>query len=138
MTGGQETPWEPELVTSQLVTVLGAFIFLHFKHFLCDYVLQNEYQRLSKRSYGELGGALHAVMHALATTPVFLLLRPSAGLALAVIAAELFFHYHIDWLKERILSEGKWGPKDKGYWRTFGVDQMLHNLTYVGIVAVAS
>jgi hypothetical protein len=126
------------LVTSQLATVLGAFIFLHFKHFLCDYVLQNDYQRRAKRSYGEFGGALHALVHALATTPVFFLLGPSLGLALAVVAAELFFHYHIDWLKERILAEGNWGPEDKAYWRTFGVDQMLHNLTYVGIVAVTS
>ena len=125
-------------MTSQLATVLGAFIFLHFKHFLCDYVVQDEYQRRSKRSYGKFGGALHALVHALATTPVFVLLRPSLGLALAVVIAELFVHYHIDWLKERILAEGSWGPEDRAYWRTFGVDQMLHNLTYVAIVAVAS
>ena len=122
----------------QLAAILAAFIFLHAKHFLCDFVFQTEYQRRSKRNYGYLGGAVHALIHALATTPVFILLRPPLGLALAVFIGELFFHYHIDWLKERILTERNWGPNDSGYWRTFGADQALHNLTYVGIIAVMS
>jgi hypothetical protein len=124
-------------VTSQLATVLGAFIFLLFKHFLCDFALQNEYQLRAKRTYGDIGGALHSCLHALATTPVFILLRPSLGLALAIVAAEFFVHYHVDWLKERILIERNWGVEDRAYWRMLGVDQLLHNLTYVGIIAVA-
>lgn len=124
-------------MTSQLATILGAFIFLHFKHYLCDFVLQNDYQLRAKRTYGDVGGALHACLHALATAPVFILLRPSLGLAVAIIGAEFFFHYHIDWLKERILAERRWGIEDRGYWRMFGIDQMLHSLTYVGIVAVS-
>ena len=125
-------------MTSQLATVLGALVFFQFKHFLCDYVLQNDYQLRSKRTYGHLGGALHATVHALATTPIFILLRPSFGLALAVVAAEIFVHYHIDWLKERIMAERMWGYEDRGYWRMFGIDQMLHQLTYIGIIAVTS
>ncbi len=125
-------------MTIQLASVLGAFIYLHFKHYLCDFALQSEYQRRGKRGYGQLGGAIHALTHALATTPVFLLLHPSAGLAVAIVAVEFFFHYHVDWLKERILAERNWGYEDRGYWRTFGVDQMLHNLTYVAIIAVTS
>jgi hypothetical protein len=125
-------------VTSQLATVLGAFIFLQFKHFLCDFALQNEYQLRAKRTYGDVGGALHSCLHALATTPVFILLRPSLGLGLAIVAAELFVHYHVDWLKERILIERSWSVADRAYWRMLGIDQLLHNLTYVGIIAVAS
>ena len=123
-------------MTSQFATILGAFIFLHFKHYLCDFVLQNDYQLRAKRTYGDVGGALHASLHTLATLPVFILLRPSLGLAVAIIGAELFFHYHIDWLKERILAERNWGFEDRGYWRMFGIDQLLHNLTYVGMIAV--
>lgn len=125
-------------MTSQLATALGAFVFLHVKHFLCDFALQNEYQLRGKRAYGEIGGVVHAVVHALATTPVFLLLQPTPGLAAAIVVAELFIHYHVDWLKERILAERNWGPEDRAFWRTFGVDQMMHMLTYVGIVAVAA
>ena len=125
-------------MTSQLATALGAFVFLHIKHFLCDFALQNEYQLRGKRAYGEIGGVVHAVVHALATIPVFLLLQPTPGLAAAIVGAELFFHYHVDWLKERILAERNWSFEDRGYWRMLGIDQLLHNLTYVGIIAVAS
>lgn len=129
---------EPEPVTSQIVTILAAFIYLHVKHYLCDFVLQNDYQLRAKRRYGDIGGALHVSLHAIGTLPVFVLLRPSLGLAIAIIVAELFFHYHVDWLKERILAERKWSFEDPAYWRIFGIDQMLHNMTYVVIVAVTS
>ena len=123
---------------SQLAVALGALALFQFKHFLCDFALQNEYQLRAKRTYGHLGGALHSFLHALATLPIFILLRPSFGLALAIVAAETFAHYHIDWLKERIMVERKWGVEDRQYWRMFGIDQMLHQLTYIGIVAVTT
>jgi len=81
---------------------------------------------------------MHSFLHALATLPIFILLMPSFGLALAIVAAETFLHYHIDWLKERIMVERNWGVEDRGYWRMFGIDQMLHQMTYIGIVAVTS
>ncbi|HZO54934.1 MAG TPA: DUF3307 domain-containing protein [Bryobacteraceae bacterium] len=123
---------------SQLAVALGALALFQFKHFLCDFALQNEYQLRAKRTYGHLGGALHSFLHALATVPIFILLRPSFGLVLAIVAAETFLHYHIDWLKERIMAERNWGVEDREYWRMFGIDQMLHQLTYVGIIAVTS
>jgi len=125
-------------VPSQLAVALGALALFQLKHFLCDFALQNEYQLRAKRTYGHLGGALHSFLHALATLPIFILLRPSFGLALAIVAAETFAHYHIDWLKERIMAERNWGVEDREYWRMFGIDQMLHQLTYIGIVAVTT
>lgn len=125
-------------MTGQLAVIFGAFAFLHFKHFLCEFPLQSAYQLRTKRIYGHPGGMLHASVHALATTPVFILLTPSLGLALAIVAAEFVLHYHSDWVKQRIVAARNWGPEDRGYWRMFGIDQMLHNLTYVGIVAVTS
>ena len=123
---------------NQIAVALGALVLFQFKHFLCDFALQNEYQLRAKRTYGHLGGALHSFLHALATLPIFILLRPSFGLLLAIVAAETFLHYHIDWLKERIMAERNWGVEDREYWRMFGIDQMLHQLTYVGIIAVTS
>ena len=113
-------------------------MFLHFKHFACDFPLQTDYQLRTKRIYGHPGGLLHASLHALATSPVFLLLKPPLGLALAIVATEFLLHYHIDWSKEQILASWNWQPEDRNYWRTIGIDQMLHNFTYVGIIAVTS
>jgi hypothetical protein len=125
-------------VPSQIAVALGALVLFQIKHFLCDFSLQNEYQLRAKRTYGKFGGALHALLHALATLPIFIVLQPTFELALAIVAAETFVHYHIDWLKERIMVERNWGVEDKGYWRMFGVDQMLHHMTYIGIVAIAT
>ena len=125
-------------MTGQLAAILGALIFLHFKHFLCDFPFQSDYQVRSKRVYGHPGGIFHAGLHALATTPVFYLLRPSLAFAIAIVAVEFLLHYHIDWAKENILAKWNWHLGDREYWSTFGFDQMLHNLTYVGIIAVTS
>ncbi len=119
-------------MTSQIGVILGAFLYLHLKHFLCDFPLQSGYQLRTKGIYGDFGGILHASIHALATLPVFLLFLPAIGTALVIAAAELLLHYHIDWLKERILKN----RKTYGFWQILGADQMLHNFTYVGIIAV--
>lgn len=125
-------------MNSQFAVILLAFFFLHFKHFVCDFPLQTDYQMRMKRIYLHPGGLSHASVHALATVPVFLLLRPSIGLALGIVAVEFLLHYHIDWAKEKILASWNLDPSDRNYWRTIGIDQMLHNFTYVGIIAVTS
>ena len=45
-------------------------------------------------------------------------------------------HYHIDWLKEQIVYRRQFRPEQSVFWWTFGIDQWLHQLTYVGIAAV--
>ena len=120
---------------SQTGVILGAFLYLHLKHFLCDFPLQSGYQLRTKGIYGDFGGILHASIHALATVPVFLLFRPAMVTALAIVASEFVLHYHIDWLKERILKNRSWDSTTYGFWQILGADQMLHNFTYVGIIA---
>jgi hypothetical protein len=125
-------------VTNQFAAVLGALLFLHFKHFVCDFPLQSDYQIRMKRVYGHPGGLTHAALHALATVPVFVILSPSVGVALTIVVSEFLLHYHIDWLKEKILAKRDLNPGDRDYWRTIGIDQMLHNFTYVGVIAVTN
>src|SRR5882757_6970816 len=57
-------------MTYQLGVILSAFLYLHLKHFLCDFPLQSGYQLRTKGIYGDFGGILHASIHALATLPV--------------------------------------------------------------------
>jgi hypothetical protein len=45
-------------------------------------------------------------------------------------------HYHIDWLKEEIGYRLKLPPDRKIFWVAFGIDQWLHQLTYVGIALI--
>lgn len=116
--------------------VLAALTYLQFKHFIFDYVLQTPYQYLNKGKYGHPGGFLHAALHVAGTLPVFLILPSTIGTALAIAAAEFVLHYHIDWTKEQLLRRGRLTPDTAGYWRLHGLDQFVHQATYIGVVAI--
>jgi hypothetical protein len=45
-------------------------------------------------------------------------------------------HYHIDWLKEQVTHRNGWNTQDAGFWYSLGTDQLVHGLTYLGIVAI--
>lgn len=123
-------------MTSQIALVLWSLALLQVKHFICDFGLQSAFQVRTKGIYGHPGGFLHAGIHIIGTTPVFLLMRPSLWLGLGILLAEFVVHYHIDWSKEQVLRRLGLTTADGGYWIALGFDQLLHQLTYVTIVAV--
>jgi hypothetical protein len=109
--------------------------YLLIKHAIADFFLQTAFQWRNKGVYGHPGGLVHVAIHAALTLPVFLILRPRTfAVAALVLAAEALVHYHIDWLKERIVKRQQWTTADDSYWRALGFDQLLHGLTYVWIV----
>ncbi len=117
--------------------VLAAIAVLMAKHALADFYLQTPYQYLNKGIYGHPGGLLHAGIHVALTPLVYLLLAPVSLLVAAAIAlGEFTVHYHIDWLKERATHRNGFTTQDPGFWHALGIDQLLHGLTYVAIVAV--
>ena len=110
--------------------------FLLVKHAVADFFLQTAYQHKNKGQYGHPGGLLHSLIHIAMTTPVFIILPVSWGLAGVVLAGEFVLHYHIDWAKEQIMAAGGWTPNVAKFWNALGVDQLLHGLTYVTMVAI--
>ncbi len=81
------------------------------------------------------GGLPHAGIHVALTPLVYLVLAPVSLVVAGTIAlGEFAIHYHVDWAKEQ-LTRGL-TPQNSEYWHTLGVDQLLHGLTYLGIVAV--
>ena len=106
------------------------------KHFVCDFVLQTAYQYRNKGVYGHPGGLLHAGLHTCGSLPAVLALQAFGGLAASILAAEFFVHYHVDWSKEQINKRYALSFNDNFYWSVFGADQLLHQLTYVVILAV--
>ena len=51
----------------------------------------------------------------------------------AILLGEAVFHYHVDWVKDGWLEREGWTAQDKQYWWLMGVDQMLHQLSYLVI-----
>ena len=48
---------------------------------------------------------------------------------------DLFLHYHIDWIKS---NYGRSNIGQKSFWIDLGLDQMAHQLTYLGIAYLVS
>jgi len=123
-------------MVNQTYLLLLALAVLLTKHVIVDFFLQTPYQWKNKGVYGHPGGLLHAGLHALGTCAVFVVVTSSTLLAVGIILGEFVVHYHIDWAKERIGRHMKWGFHQNGYWRAMGIDQWLHQLTYVAIAGL--
>ena len=103
------------------------------KHFIIDFPLQKPYQWMNKGTYGHPGGILHASLHGLGT---WLCLVPFSTIALPLAIADMIIHYHIDWAKMKINKHYGWGANThEQFWWLLGLDQFLHYLTYIGILA---
>jgi hypothetical protein len=116
-----------------LLLLLAGF---QVKHLLGDFVLQNAYILDHRRIWGHPGGLLHVAIHAALTLPLLLAAGVHGLLFPAILIGEALFHYHVDWLKDGWIHRDGLTPQDKTYWWLTGVDQMLHQLSYLVIVGV--
>lgn len=124
-------------MTSDSIILL--FLCLGIKHFIVDFPLQAfPYQYENKGTYGHFGGILHSGLHTIATLLILLFfVSPQAAFNLSLL--EGLCHYHIDWAKMQLNKRMGWGPTThEQFWMLLGFDQLLHFLTYVAIVKVAS
>ena len=110
-----------------MLLLLAALVF---KHFVVDFVIQRPRHFLNKGIYGHWGGIEHALQHGVLTWAV-LFLFTDARFALTMGIFDSLIHYHVDWFKMRF------GEKDNtknAYWIWFGVDQLMHQLTYITVI----
>jgi hypothetical protein len=113
-------------------TTLLIFTLLITKHFIVDFPLQQAYQYTNKGTYGHPGGILHAGLHGIGT---FLCLMVFSPFAIFFAFVDMIVHYHIDWAKMNLNAKMGWGPTThEQFWWLLGLDQLLHYLTYVGII----
>jgi len=120
----------------RIALVFWSAVLFELKHFVCDFVLQTAYQYRNKGTYGHPGGLLHAGLHTAGSLPAILALQAAGGVAAIILVAEFFLHYHIDWSKEQINKRYALNFNNNAYWSVFGADQLLHQMTYVVMLAV--
>lgn len=118
------------------IWVVILLAMLEVKHFLFDFVFQTPYQLKHKGIYGHPGGLLHSGLHVLGTAVALAVVGTPIVLAAAVLAAEFVLHYHLDWMKEYESRRRAANIGDASFWRMIGLDQLMHQLTYVAILAV--
>ena len=122
------------VLTVELVQFLILLFALQIKHLLADFTLQTQYMIQNRRFYGHPGGLAHVAVHLAGSTLAFLLVGGSAAVIVAILIAEAVIHYHIDWTKDRVVLRYALTPQNRSYWFATGVDQALHQLTYVIMV----
>jgi hypothetical protein len=107
------------------------------KHFIADFILQYPYQFLNKGTYGHPGGLLHMAITGIGSLIACALVITITPMVLAIIGAEMVIHYHLDWAKVQINSHFKWSPTSHSeFWNLLGLDQWLHYMTYIVMVAL--
>lgn len=114
--------------------LLALLILLQTKHMFADYFLQTRIMLDGRETYVHFGRFLHAGIHAAGSVIAFLLVGTPFIFVVPVVLAEWAVHYHIDWLKGRYTAHQKLTPADAAFWRATGVDQALHQLTYVVMI----
>ena len=121
-------------MTPLLQTVLTLMLLLQVKHLFADFFMQTARMLSARDVYFHLGRLQHAGLHAGLSATVFLAIGSPLGFVVWLCALEWIVHFHIDFGKGRYSVKVGHGPADAGYWRAFGFDQFLHQLTYVGMI----
>ncbi|UTU08035.1 hypothetical protein CcrC1_gp349 [Caulobacter phage C1] len=126
-----------------MTNVLWLMLLLQIKHFVFDWVYQPPYMWKNKGTFGHWGGIVHSGLHAAWTALILALfggvvLPPDAAMKVIpwIALGEFIAHYLIDWAKMNINRKMGWtATTHHAFWVLTGFDQLLHQLTYLAIIA---
>jgi hypothetical protein len=123
---GQTSAWTP------LTTLVVLAAVFSVKHFLADFVLQTRWIALGKDCRTDWVRPLlaHVTIHAGLALVIILVVTPRLWW-LALI--DFVVHFGVDRGKTVLGRSGRWSPDDARYWWLFGFDQLLHQLTNIGL-----
>ena len=114
---------------------LTIMLLLQLKHWFADFWIQTYQQTVCKGIYGHPVGISHTLEHVIGTiialTIANMFISISAGMILFLGFLDLLIHYHVDYVK---MHYGIKNSATTRYWREFGLDQLAHQLTYLGFV----
>lgn len=113
-------------------SVLMLLVLLQVKHWYIDFVNQSDAEVQGKAIYGNWSGIAHSAKHGIGTFLALIIVTGWTSLIFAFLLSVLDFvlHYHIDWAK---MNFGNRDIRTPQFWNHLGLDQMAHQLTYIGI-----
>ncbi len=121
-------------MTGTVFVVIAGLTLLLIKHFICDFVLQTSRHVQFKGVYGHPAGLEHSGIHVIGTLPCLWFIGAVWPAIVVIVVLEFAIHYHLDWLKERVVKRSQWGFTNHEFWIALGADQLAHNLTYVAMI----
>jgi hypothetical protein len=112
-------------------SILLLLVLLQIKHWYIDFVNQSDEEVEHKGIYLDWLGIKHSLKHGVGTALCLFLFVPYVEVAIIFGLFDFIIHYHVDWIKMRF------GNRDigtKAFWAQLGLDQLAHQLTYIGII----
>ena len=112
--------------------VLIVLILLQIKHWYVDFVNQTNEEVAHKGIYLDWRGMTHSLKHGLATFIILIAFFGTDYYDFVIILGLIDFvtHYHIDWAKMNFGNRDITTPQ---FWNHLGLDQMAHQLVYIGL-----
>jgi hypothetical protein len=121
------------MIASFFVLLVG----FQIKHFIADFLAQPDWMLQGKGSLAAVGGYVHAGIHAACSALVLLIAGVPTWVLVALVVAELVVHYALDFAKAHYSAGVDEVARPARYWAMFGLDQLLHQLTYVAMIYLA-
>lgn len=118
-------------------SALILLVLLQAKHLFADFYLQTPTMLADRGMYMHPGRASHCLVHSAGSALAMAVMGLPWDLVALVVFAEWLVHFHIDFGKGVWSRRKRHGPGEASYWRAFGVDQFLHQITYVAMLWVA-
>lgn len=113
---------------------VSMLVWLQFKHFVADYLLQPSWMLRGKGDVSKPGGYVHAALHACGSLPVYFFASLGGWQILLLAVIEFVIHYAIDYAKAVHGQRWPHAVSTKTFWALHGADQLLHHLTYSGLL----
>jgi hypothetical protein len=120
-----------------MTLTITMLLCLQVKHFVADYMLQPGWMLTGKGDLSRAGGYAHAAIHACGSLPAFLIAGFGATSVVLLLGAEFVVHYLIDFTKAGLSHRSLAGPETQAYWTLHGADQLMHQMTYAGLILAA-
>lgn len=110
------------------------------KHLIIDFPLQIPYMYRNKGTWGHPGGILHSLLHGIGTLAVINFVTSfSFELAFMIGLFDFLTHYLIDFGKMNVNRLFNLKPDNsEKFWWLLGLDQWLHQMTYLLIAGLLS
>lgn len=115
-------------------TIFTILVLLLIKHWYIDFVDQSMEEVQAKGNYGEWLGLRHSLKHGLITAIIFALFLTNPVDYLLLGFLDFLVHYHVDWAKININRSHNYTTDKPEFWAWLGLDQLIHNLTYLWLV----
>jgi hypothetical protein len=115
--------------------VLILLTLFEIKHWYADFHIQTYAQTVRKGIWLDCVGISHSIDHVYTSLVILLIFSYfhvlSVSAVFLAVLLEGLIHYLTDYIKVKYGNKNNSTPT---YWSQFGLDQLMHHLTYLGIV----